>query len=73
MLEIVCPHCNKVVGIINIVVQDSLRGQNKEGPIYKTRLEMAKDDAKPIDDRRWVVIEYDSEKDKFLVVERKDK
>ena len=70
MLEIVCPHCNKVVEIINIVVLDSSRGKDKEEPIYKTRLEMAKENEKPYDDRRWRIIDYDSEKDKFLVVER---
>ena len=73
MLEIVCPHCNKVVEIMNIVVQDPLRGQVKEKPIYKTRLEMAKENEKPYDDRRWRIIDYDSKKDKFLVVEREDK
>ena len=73
MLEIVCPHCNKVVEIINIVVLDSLRGHNKEEPIYRTRLEMAKENAKPFEERKWIVIEYDSKRDRFLVVERKDK
>lgn len=72
MITLVCPHCDGVVEVIKVVVQDSLRGQNKEEPIYKTRLEMAKENEKPYDDRRWRIIDYDSKKDRFLVAERKD-
>ena len=70
MIEIICPHCNHMIEVTSITVQDSLYGHGKEGPIYKTRLEMAKENEKPIDDRRWIVLEYDSKKDRFLVVDR---
>ena len=30
MLEITCPHCDNTIEVIKVVVQDSLRGQNKD-------------------------------------------
>lgn len=69
MLEIVCPHCDHMIEVTNIVVQDSSHGKDKGEPIYKTRLEMAGLHAS----ERWTIVEYDSKKDRFLVVERDNK
>lgn len=65
MVTIICPHCNETVEIIKVV---ALCEQDKEEPIYKTRLEMAKENVKPIEERQWIVIEYDSKNDRFLVI-----
>ena len=67
MITLICPHCGHTIEVTNIVVQDSLHGQDKEESIYKTRLEMAEDNAKPQEERQWIVIMYDSKLDRYIV------
>mgnify|MGYP007025396042 CR=1 FL=1 len=71
MLEIICPHCDNTIEVIRVVVQDSLRCQNKKEIMYMTRLEMAKEEAKPRDERQWIAVGYEASKDRFRVVKGK--
>lgn len=59
-MQLECPNCN-----CKLDLQILLKIGQKN--TYKTRLEMAEEHAKPFNERKWIVIEYDGEKDRFLV------
>ena len=59
-MQLECPNCK-----YKLDLQILLKIEQEK--IYKTRLEMAKESAKPQEERQWIVIEYNSEKDRFLV------
>ncbi len=61
-MQLECPNCNCELNLDII-----LKIKQKEEQIYKTRLEMAEENAKPIIERQWGVIEYDAKRDRFLV------
>ncbi len=59
-MQLECPNCNCKLNL-NI----SLEIVQKK--IFITRLEVAEDGAKPTRERKWIVIGYNSEIDRFLV------
>lgn len=60
-MSIECPHCN---GVIELEVTISPK---KSERFYITRKEYSVDQYKAIYNRKYTILEYDSEKDRFRV------
>ena len=66
ILQVDCPKCNCTFSL-NLDISLCV----KQEVIYRTRLEMAEENAKPQEERQWLVVCYNASEDMFEVVKRK--